>query len=168
MIYDQQTIAALEALQSVPWTGTVFRHMFGSFLPERENVSGARWNPPETPAIYTSLDRNTAIAEADFYINLQPLRPRARRNIYRIEVTLTSVLNLSDWNMLRSLGVERQTFDSSDYAGCQMVGGTAEWLGYDGILVPSARARGSNLIIFPNRRKPGYTFAVVDSEELAD
>jgi hypothetical protein len=47
-----------------------------------------------------------------------------------------------------------------------MVGGAAEWIGHDGILVPSARAEGVNLVIFPNRKKPEFRFDVIDSEEL--
>ena len=79
--------------------------MFAAFPPERENVRGARWNPPRTPAIYTSLSRDTVISEADYYIGLQPIRPSARRIIYRIEVALNSVLDLSDLPILFKIGL---------------------------------------------------------------
>jgi len=144
----------------------VFRHMFAGFPPERENTSGARWNPPETPAIYASLERTTAMAEADYYIGIQPRRPRAQRLMYRISVNLSSVLDLSDWGLLRSLGVDEVIFATADYSASQNVGGAVEWLGHDGLLIPSARAKGTNLVIFPNQRKADHLFEALDSEEI--
>ena len=166
MVFDRETIKALEQLTPAPLGGIVFRHMFASFPPERENVRGARWNPPQIPAIYTSLIRETAIAEADHYINLQPIRPRARRIVYRMEVTLNSVLNLSDAPTLAKLGLDEESLDSIDHSDCQDIGGAVEWLQHDGLLVPSARTEGVNLVIFPNRKKPDYRFDILDSEEL--
>src|SRR5262245_37769945 len=140
--------------------------MFSGFSPDRENSRGARWNPPEVPAIYTSLKRETAIAEGDYYIALQPRRPWPRRTIHRIKVVLSSVIDLSNWELLAKFGVNRKSFDSTDYFATQLLGGAAEWMKHDGILVPSARASGKNLIIYPNRQTESYRFIPVDSEEL--
>lgn len=167
MIFDRETIQALEQLTPAPWEGIVFRHMFAAFPPERENVRGARWNPPQIPAIYASLTRETAISEADYYISLQPIRPSARRIIYRIKVTLNSVLDLSDSLTLSDLGLI-DALVAVDHSKCQVIGGAVEWLEHDGLLVPSARAKGVNLVIFPNRKKPDYQFEVLDSQELAN
>ena len=166
MVFDRETIQALEQFTPAPWEGIVFRHMFANFPPERENASGARWNPPPIPAIYTSLVRKTAIAEADYYISLQPIRPRARRVVYRIQVTLTSVFDLSGSPALSILGLNDESLASIDHSACRRVGGAVEWLGHDGLLVPSARTDGTNLVIFPNRKTPNYRFEVLDSEEL--
>ena len=166
MVFDRETIQALEQFTPAPWEGVVFRHMFANFPPERENVRGARWNPPQIPAIYTSLVRATALAEADYYIAMQPIMPSARRIVYRIKVTLTSVLDLSDPLTLSRLGLDEESLASIDHSACQGVGGAVEWLEHDGILVPSARTEGVNLVIFPNRKKPDYLFEVLDSEEL--
>jgi RES domain-containing protein len=166
VIFGQKTLELLEKIRDAPFEKTVFRHMFGDFSPERENTNGARWNPKDTPAVYTSLKREVAIAEADYYIAMQPLRPRAKRKIYKISVSLSSVLDLSDWQTLETFGLNKKTFDSVDHAPCQAIGGAVEWLGHDGLLVPSARAEGANLVIFPNKQKAGYKFSVLDFEEL--
>lgn len=166
MVFDRKTVEALEHITPHHWEGIVFRHMFASFPPERENTRGARWNPAETPAIYASLGRDVAIAEADFYIGLQPVRPMARRVLYKIEVALSSVLDLSDPATLLKVGLKVESLASIDYSKCQQIGGAAEWLDHDGLLVPSARAVGVNLVIFPNRTKPSYRFNILDSEEL--
>src|ERR1041385_1337531 len=114
--------------------------MFGEYPPERENQRGARWNPPETPAIYASLTRDVALAEANFQISLQNPRPTTRRTVYRISVALASVIDLSDRVRLANLGISEGELTSLDHRVCQSVGGAIEWLGNDGLLVPSARA----------------------------
>jgi RES domain-containing protein len=140
--------------------------MFANFTPERENTRGAPWNPPETAAIYTSLERKTVLAEAEYSIGSQPIRPRASRRIYRIDVSLSSVIDLSDWQRLALLGFTHDSFEVIDHSDCQVIGGAAEWLDNDGLLVPSARTKGTNLVIFPRRQKPGYRFDIIDFEEL--
>lgn len=162
MVHDSKLVESLEALSPTPWEGEVFRHMFRDYLPERENVLGARWNPPDVPAIYTSLGRDVALAEAEYHINAQPLRPSAERRIYRIAVHLSRVLDLRDKTVLQALGVDPESFAGDHAHDCQRVGGAVEWLGHDGCLVPSARAEGANLVIFPNQQTAAYMFKVLD------
>jgi RES domain-containing protein len=143
--------------------------MFADYLPERENTLGARWNPPEVPAIYTSLARETVIAEAEYQISMEPRRPLVRRTIYRIEVSLQSVLDLSAAETLADLGLDQAELAAIDHTACQRIGGAVEWLEHDGLLVPSARAAdGVNLAIYPNRQGPEYKFRVLDSEVIYD
>ena len=168
MVFNRETIERLEAFSPAPWQGEVYRHMFARYQPDRENVGGARWNPAGVAAIYTSLTRAAALAEAEYYINLQPLRPRARRVLYRIQVRLASVLDLSPWETLEGFGIRLSDFASLDYSVCQEVGGAVDWLRHDGMLAPSARDQGTNLVIFPGQRQADYEFKVVDSEVLAD
>ena len=79
MFYDHELLDALQSLGSVVWQGLVYRHMFANYPPHLENRRGARWNPPDVPAIYTSLERQTVLAEAEHHIASQPLLPRAAR-----------------------------------------------------------------------------------------
>ena len=39
-------------------------------------------------------------------------------------------------------------------------------MGHDGLLVPSVRSEGVNLVIFPDQKNSEYRFEVLDSEEL--
>jgi RES domain-containing protein len=140
--------------------------MFGDLRPDRENTRGARWNPPETPAIYSSLERRTAVAEGKHLASLHPIEPTVERKVYTIEVSLSRVIDLSDWNVLKDLGVERELFDTDDYTATQLIGGSAEWLGCDGIIVPSAREEGLNLVVFPRKAEITDYFDDVDVEVL--
>jgi len=86
MIYPPEMLDILQSAAVFSWEGTVYRHMFASQPPTRANTGGARWNEQNLAAIYTSLERETALAEAEYYISLQPLRPRARRTLFTIHV----------------------------------------------------------------------------------
>src|SRR5436190_15283314 len=96
VIYNNALLEAVSILSPAPWEGIVFRHTFGSIPPEKENQLGARWNPAEVPAIYCSLERETAIAEVNFHISLQPFRPTTERRVHRIEVRVPAVVDLTN------------------------------------------------------------------------
>jgi RES domain-containing protein len=165
--FDRDLLQALARLSPSRWHGTVFRHMFANYPPERENTLGARWNPPEVPAIYTSLSRDGVLAEAEYQMGMEPLRPRVRRTLYQIEVTLSSVLDISPPKVLSTLGLSLSDVAAIDHGKCQMIGGAAEYLEHDGLLVPSARAsNATNLVIYPNRQTEDYRFQVTSQEVL--
>jgi RES domain-containing protein len=136
--------------------------MFASFPPDRENTLGARWNPPEVPAIYTSLTRETVVAEAEYQMGMEPLRPPVRRTVYEIGLTLSAVLDVSSQSVLGRLGLSEPDLMANDHFACQMVGGAVEHLNHDGLLVPSVRSpAGGNLVIYPNRQTAEYQFQVL-------
>lgn len=162
VIHDPERLDAIQSLGSGRWQGEAYRHMFADLDPLRENTRGARWNPPETPAIYASLERATALAEAEHQISLQPLRPRARRTVYRLFVTLDSVIDLTAPEHLARVGLDAAALAGLDWSRCRAVGGAVAWLNHDGLLVPSVRApEGCNLVIFPNNHPADSEFAEV-------
>lgn len=64
-IHDPELLDAIESLGSEALDAvTVWRHMFNDNPPELSNTRGARWNPAGLAAIYTSEEREVAIAEA--------------------------------------------------------------------------------------------------------
>jgi len=160
----------LDALQTAvlpAWNGTVYRHMFGSNPPARSNTSGARWNDPPVAAIYTSCERETALAEAEYYISLQPLRPRAKRTLYTIVVSLGSVIDLTAPSALTLLGITTDVLRNDDQSRCRLIGSAVNWLGHDGLLVPSARRdSGTNLVIF-REDFSGHQFDIIGKETIA-
>ena len=96
---------------------------------------------------------------------MQPRRPKARRTIYKIGVRLSSVLDISDDHTLEALGLTAATLAAMDPDRCQEIGSSVEHLGHDGLLIPSARARGRNLVIYPNRSVEAlYKFEVINAE----
>ncbi len=160
-------LKVLEAFESQTWDGTVWRHMFGNNPPTRENRLGARWNPPGVPAIYCSLDRATVLAEGDYAVAVQPLKPTVERTIYKLHVRLAKVLDLSNRSALLDLSVNERELANVDHTVCQNIGGAVEWLKHDGLLVPSARSSGINLVIFARRQGAEADFEIIDSEVIS-
>jgi RES domain-containing protein len=173
LIFPPDLLDQLQSLKVAPWEGIVYRHMLGDYPPERANTRGARWNPPEVAAVYTSLNRETALAEAEYRLGLEPFRPRIKRVIYAIRVKLLEVIDLSGREDLAKLGIAKTDFEGFDFTACQLIGGAAQWLGSDGMLVPSARHRGTNLVIYDLviyefNMSPEGEFAVISDEVLSE
>lgn len=146
-IHDPALLDLLEAQPTSAWHGHVWRHMFNDYPPDRINTSGARWNPPGVGAIYTALSRATALAEGQHAIDSQPRRTLAKRVLYEVQVDVRSLIDLTDPQLLTQLGVTAAELVSDNFAACQRVGGACSWLGMDGLLVPSARSVGDNLVL---------------------
>ncbi len=167
MVYDPLLLDRLQEVPPLVWSGRVYRHMFAGYHPTLENTRGARWNPPGVHAIYTSLERDTALAEAEYRISLEPVPPRVMRTVYTIQISLHSVLDLRDPTLLGELGISAQTLANLDWAVCQALGGGVAFLDHDGLLVPSARSVGSNLVIYPTNQQPDAQFEILDQEVIS-
>lgn len=167
MIYSPDILDKLQEIEAVPWIGLVYRHMINDYPPERANTRGARWNPPGVAAIYASLTREVALAEAEYRLALEPFRPKVSRKLfYSIRVRLRSVVNLESIADIAALGVRDEDLLSLDYTNCQQVGGAVAWLGNDGLVVPSARATGTNLVIFQTHLDEDSEFQVISEDQL--
>ena len=102
------------------------------------------------------------MAEAEYYLSLQPLRPKAKRVLYTIHLALHSVLDLRDPSRLANLGISITALAGIDIAECRRLGGAVAWLRYEGMLIPSARREsGTNLVIY--RQDLSGTFEVVET-----
>jgi RES domain-containing protein len=160
----------LAELPARPWRGIVYRLMLADYRPERENTVGARWNPPDTAAIYSSESADIAIAEVMYHLNLQPRPVRAdlKKTIYKIDVELAAVVNLADLiPHLERAGIQHHAIVGNDWSTSQAIGKTVTWLDRDGLFVPSARAAGKNLVIYPAYTKPDrHRFDVISSYQL--
>ena len=166
MIFRPEMLDILQAAAVSSWEGTVYRHMFASQPPTRANIGGARWNEPDLAAIYTSCERETALAEAEYYISLQPLRPRARRTLFTIHVSLSKVIDLTAAGLLEQLGITDDILTSIDQGACRTIGAAVNWLGHGGLLVPSARRRGGTNLVIYQQDLPPDSFEITAEEEI--
>jgi RES domain-containing protein len=160
----------LAAIPAQPWKGVVYRLMLGDYPPERENTVGARWNPPDIGAIYTSESADIAIAEVMHHITMEPrpVRRDLKKTIYKIQLELAAVVNLEDvLPHLERAGIPQHLLVGNDWSTSQAIGKTVTWLDRDGLLVPSARAHGRNLVIYPAWTKPdSYRFEVLSQYQI--
>lgn len=169
LFYAPALLQQIEALGSISLQDVVvYRHMLADIPPTRVNTRGARWNPPGIGAVYTSLSRETSLAEANYHLSLQSPPLRVKRTLYRIRVNLRRVTELKNIDALAGVGVRLDALSSPGMVACQQVGGAVARLGRDGLIVPSVRhAQGLNLVIYPQQGELEPTeFEVMDREVI--
>lgn len=161
---DHKLLDVLDAHKGVAYQGDVWRIV----RKERDVLQGypaaARWDPGTFDVLYTSLEREGALAEIYFHLTRQPVFPSKMRCVlHRIAVRTERTLKLADLAALKSLGVSPENYASLSYERTQEIGDAAAFLGFDGILAPSARWPCQNLVLFVDRLAP-HDLTVLDQE----
>jgi RES domain-containing protein len=160
---------ALERAEPGPFDGVVHRiyepdygflETIGSYL------AGGRWNRKGLyGALYTSLDKGTAIEEVrrgTARINRQ-LPELGPRDHVITRVKLTRVLNLTDPRFYAALGITQHDM-LRDGELCLRIADAARGMGCEGLLVPSAACPGSNLVVYQDRLLEGWKIEEVSRE----
>src|SRR5579863_2868652 len=152
-IHDRVILDALESLDSEPFHGTVWRVTRRGRDALRGAAVHGRWGPDgEFEVLYTSLLQEGALAEIGYRLSLEPVWPsRIEHEIHQIEVQAERPLRFADLTSLAPLSVDPARCRSFDYAATQAVTAAANFLGFDGLVVPSARYNCANFVIFTER-----------------
>lgn len=101
MIHDQGLVDRLSALAVERFDGEVFRVTRVSAEPLAFSYNGGRWAPPaqdgaDVPILYTSLERDGALAEVvSYYALLTPLPRKLQLKAARIGVSTSRTLRLA-------------------------------------------------------------------------
>lgn len=97
-IHDRVILDALEAIDPEPFTGTVWRVTRQGREPLRGAAAHGRWSPGgEFEVLYTSLERDGALAEIGYRLSLEPVWPsRIAHEIHAIEVQAEWTLRFVD------------------------------------------------------------------------
>jgi hypothetical protein len=152
-IHDRIILDALEALDPEPFDGNVWRVTRAGREPTRGAAAHGRWSPSgEFEVLYTSLVRNGALAEIGYRLSLQPVWPsRIEHEIHTISIRTERNLRFPDVASLAPFGVDAARYRSFDYSATQAIAAAANFLGFDGLIVPNARFACANLVIFTER-----------------
>lgn len=163
---DLSLLDALDAHQGVSFEGDVWRIVREERNPLQGYAAGARWDPGTFEVLYTSLVREGALEEIHFHLNRQPVFPSKIRSVlHRIAVRTRRTLRFADLAAIESLGVSVETFGSLSYERTQEIGDAASFLGFDGIIAPSARWPCHNLVLFTEHFAT-EELAIVSSEAI--
>jgi hypothetical protein len=104
--------------------------------------------------------------EIHFHLSQQPVFPsKVNSVLHKIRVKTTRTLKIADMGALQNLGVTVDDYSSFNYERTQEIGDAASFLGFDGILAPSARWPCHNLILFSDRFGPA-DLTIVSSERV--
>ncbi len=99
--------------------------------------------------LYSSLERDGALAEIGFRLSLEPVWPsRVRHELHTINATTQRTLRFADVASLRPLGGDAARHESFDSKATQAIAAAAHFLEFDGLIVPSSRTPVSNLVLF--------------------
>lgn len=86
--------------------------------------------------------------------------------VHRIQVCTDRTLRLKRCD-LAELGVDMDQFASLDYAKCQEIGAAVGFLECDGLIVPSARWKCDNLVLFTDNHRLSSDLSIVESTAFA-
>jgi hypothetical protein len=128
--------------------------------------SKSRWTNGTFDVLYTSFERDGALAEVYALLSSQPVFPSASSwFVHRLKGSASNVLNLADLTTLERLGVEIGRYGERDYKRTQEIADCAYFLGFDALIVPSARWTCRNLILFTDRIPPGKIEVIESTSE---
>jgi RES domain-containing protein len=163
---DLELLDLIDSHDGISFEGDVWRIVRAERDVLQGYPAGARWDPGTFDVLYTSLAREGALAEIHFHLSRQPVFPSKLRSVlHRLAVRTTRTLKIADLEALEGLGVSRETYASLAYDRCQEIGDAAQFLGFDGILAPSARWACQNLVLFVDRFDPDE-LKLVESEAI--
>lgn len=151
-VHDRELLDYLERLEAVEFQRDVWRIVRSGRDPLRGASAHGRWGAAgEFEVIYTACNQDGALAEIGYRLSLEPIWPsRIEHDIHSVNVSLANVLDLSDFGHLSELGVNEDTYENHDYNLTQAISSAARFLGFQAIIVPNARYRGNNVVVFPD------------------
>jgi RES domain len=163
---DLQLLDAIDAFRREPLDAEVWRVVRDGRDPILGGPSLSRWCDGTFDVLYTSLDRDGAIAEIHALLSLQPVFPsKMRWFAHKLRISATQALKLADLPTLARLGVDVEHYAARDYGRTQPIAEAAYFLGFDGLIAPSARWSCLNLVLFTERLAPSQIEAVGRDEQ---
>jgi hypothetical protein len=152
---DHRLLDASDALPREAFDGRVWRVVPEGRNPTLGHRSSSRWCDGTFDVLYTSLERDGAIAEIHEYLNLQPVFPsKPSWSCFELGVRSPRTLRFADLSALKRLDVDSDTYGQRRYERTQAIADAAFFLGFDGLIAPSARWRCDNLVLFTTNSAP--------------
>ena len=81
---------------------------------------------------------------------------------------MTHALHLADATELEMLGITSTDYRERNYERTQAIAEAAHFLGFDGLVVPSARWKCQNLVLFMDRMAPADIVVAESDSQLID
>ena len=153
-VHDRSILDALEAIDPERFAGEVWRAARKGGDALRGSAANGRWSPSsgEFEVLYTSLERDGALAEIGYRLSLEPVWPsRIEHELHLIEVETERTLRFAELQSLAPLGVAIERYHTFEYQTTQAIAAAAYFLEFDSLIVPSARFPCANLVIFAER-----------------
>lgn len=147
---DDRLLDLVGAIEGQAFDGTMWRVVRqGRDVLDGSRGSG-RWNTADMSVLYGAAERDGALAEINFHLSRgQSVFPsRMRHDLFELAAKARQTLVLADMAQLGALGVEESRYREMLYDRTQQIGAAAAFLGFDGMIVPSARWACQNIVLF--------------------
>jgi RES domain-containing protein len=145
---------AIDALQRETFSDITWRVVREGRDPLQGAKSPSRWCDNQFDVLYMALEREGALAEIHALLSMQPVFPsKCQSFVHRVRVHADQMLRL-DMESLAQLGVATEAYRERHYRKTQAIADAAYFLGFEGLLVPSARWPCSNAVFFTDRIAP--------------
>lgn len=153
---DINLLDAVDAFPREPVDAEVWRLARLGRDPTIGSPSRSRWCDGNFDVLYTSFEKDGAMAEIHSLLSLQPVFPsKDAWCASRLKIQAAATLKLADLATLEKLGVAAARYAERDYTKTQHVADAAYFLGFDGLIAPSARWSCLNVMLFTDRIPPG-------------
>lgn len=166
---DPDLLERLKGLDKGAFEGVAYRVVWSDrSAVQGSSGSGGRWNDPARrfEILNTSLERDGAAAEFEAFWSLFEQRPDRRASSWKLKLRLKRVVELG-FEELERLGIGRGDFGGREYARTQEIAEALNRLACDGLIVPSARYEGKNLIVFTENLDKDCVVEAVESVEFS-
>lgn len=159
---------ALDSLTPIVYSGALWRTSSPNRDPLLGGTGGGRWSVPgSTEALYTSLEANTSLSELYYHLSTAPVFSSMPVQLCEIRANKLSVLDLRDGGLLKNLGIDDPASTSSQYLDkSRAIGAIAEFLEFHGIIVPSVRTNGDNLVLYPGNLDLNENLKVIQQQDI--
>jgi RES domain-containing protein len=173
---DNRLLDALEDIPPEVFEDKAWRVVRDGRDPLQCSAVGGRWDDRTFDSLYTSSRADGAVAEMYFHLRRgQPVMPsKVRYRLFELHVAMSSCLRIASLADLALLGIQTGTFGQLSYAEreqeyprSQEVAEAAQFVGRDGVIVPSARSEWANIVVFCDAAGPGAV-DVVKNHGLVD
>jgi hypothetical protein len=163
MLRDSGLIDALEATSNVAYEGTLWRVVREGRDPCQCSAPGGRWDDGTFDVLYTSLERNGAIAEMHFHLMRgQPVFPsKVRYTLHELHVSVSEVKRIEALQNLAALGLDTSKYGQlayqsrvQEYPRSQQIAEVSHFLDCKALMVPNARWSCLNLVLFCDGLQP--------------
>lgn len=148
--HDDRLLDALGKIEGQAYAGRMWRVVRDGRAIFDGSQGAGRWNPSHLSVLYGATEADGAIAEIDFHLSRgQAVFPsRMRHVLHELQIATNRTLILADLGALVSLGVEEARYRDMLYGRTQEIADAAFFLGFDGIIAPSARWSCEAIVLF--------------------
>lgn len=148
--HDDRLLDALGEIEGRSFSGGMWRVVREGRTVFDGSRGAGRWNPSHLSVLYGSTEANGAIAEINFHIvRGQSVFPsRMRHILHELRIITNRTLIFADIAQLVKLGVDEARYREMLYERTREIADAAAFLGFDGIIAPSARWSGETIVLF--------------------